>query len=532
MNLHLCSALESYLMKLWPRLLVCGTLILELAACGTLCPNTGADTTVGFVSQESIAHACRQHTVRHRGTSGFEMLPDSRESFLARLAMVEAAQRTLDLQYYIWDDDVVGTTCADRLLAAADRGVKVRLLLDLTNKAQAEVSSSALAAHPNIQVAFFNPLTDLKGIFAGNPIPVIGEIDRMQSRMHNKVMIADGTLVMGGGRNLGDTYFGIHRKHNMRDLDFIAAGPVVDASAKSFELFWKSPLTRKGDPSKITDSDREKLRDLRRFIVRKKRALAAKSGHPYPLALSRAESLETLHQLVNRMIWAEYEFVADPPERMMRQGQVASPVWKRIEASMRKAKSDVVMHAAYFIPQNDTLELLQEATARGVHVQVLTNSLASIDGVAAMAGITNRREGVLDSGVSLYELNAHAADRKDYIHARRLTPLGMHTKGFVVDDHLSFIGSFNMDPRSKYINTETGVIIHSAAFAARLKSHLVKGLQPENSWRITRTANGSLLWTGQLPDGWRSVRRIEPDASLVRRLSCWFYRWLPWEDLL
>ncbi|MDI1315471.1 phospholipase D family protein [Prosthecobacter sp.] len=487
---------------------------------------------MGFVSQESIAHACRQHTVHRRGTAGFEMLPDGRESYLARLAMIEAAQHKLDLQYYIWDDDVVGTTFADRLLAAADRGVKVRLLLDLTNKAQVEVSSAALAAHPNIQVAFFNPLTDLKGIFAGNPIPVIGEIDRMQSRMHNKVMIADGALVMGGGRNLGDTYFGIDRKHNMRDLDFIAAGPVVDASAKSFELFWRSPLTLVGDQSKITDREREKLRDLRKHVMRKKRALAAKSVCPYPLALSRAESLDVLHQLVSRMIWAEYAFIADPPERMMRQGFVASPVSKKIEGAMREARSEVVMHAAYFIPQNDTLELLRAATARGVHVQVLTNSLASIDGVAAMAGIVNRREGVLDSGVSLFELNAHAVDRKDYIHVRRLTPLGMHTKGFVVDDRLSFIGSFNMDPRSKYINTETGVIIHSAVFAARLKSYLMKGLQAENSWHITRAANGALLWTGQLPDGSRSVRRIEPDASLVRRLSCWFYRCLPWEDFL
>lgn len=514
------------------RVLMSGVLIFELAACGTSRPNSSSLPTVGFVSQETIAHACRQHTVRRQGTSGFEMLPDGREAFIARLAMVEAAQRTLDLQYYIWRDDVTGTTFADRLLAAADRGVKVRLLLDNTIDAQVEVSSAALAAHPNIQVAFFNPMTDLKGIFAGNPIPVIGEIDRMQSRMHNKIMIADGTLVMGGGRNLGDPYFGIDRKHNMRDLDFIASGPVVDAAARSFELYWRSPLTRLGDQAKITEREREKLRDLRKHVMRKKRALARRSGVPYPLALSRAESLDILHQMVNRMTWAEYEFVADPPERMMRLWQPPSPVWRKIEAAVRGARSDVVMHAAYFIPQSDTLGLLQAATSRGVRIEVLTNSLASIDGVAAMAGIANRRAGVLDAGIKLFELNAQAADRKDYIHARRLTPLGMHTKGFVIDDRLSFIGSYNMDPRSKYINTETGVIIHSRAFATRLKSYLIKGLQPENSWHITRTDSGSFLWNGQRPNGRQTVRRIEPDASLARRLSYWFYRCLPWEDLL
>lgn len=520
-------------MTSWSRPLVFGSFLLGMTSCGGFSPpKNGAIPTIGFVSQETIAHACRQHTVRKEGTAGFEMLPDGRESFIARLAMVEAAQRTLDLQYYIWQDDVVGTTFADRLLAAADRGVKVRLLLDSTFDAQMEVRSAALAAHPNIQVAFFNPVTDLKGIFAGNPIPVIGEIDRMQSRMHNKVMIADGTLVMGGGRNLGDTYFGIDRKHNMRDLDFIASGPVVDASARSFELYWRSPLTRLGDQKKITDRDREKLRDLRRHVMRKKRSLAAKSGRPYPLELSRAESLNILHQMVNRMTWARYEFVADPPERMMRLWQVTSPVWRKIEDAVSEARSDVVMHAAYFIPQDDTLQLLQNATTRGVRIQVLTNSLASIDGVAAMAGIANRRAGMLDAGVSLFELNARAADRRDYIHVRRLTPLGMHTKGFVVDDRLSFIGSCNMDPRSKYINTETGVIIHSTAFAARLKSYLVKGLQPENSWHISRTPGGSFLWTGQRPNGRQTVRHIEPGASLTRRLSYWFYRCLPWEYLL
>ncbi len=410
--------------------------------------------------------------------------------------------------------------------------MKVRLLLDNTTDAQVEVSSAALAAHPNIQVAFFNPMTDLKGIFAGNPIPVIGEIDRMQSRMHNKITIADGTLLMGGGRNLGDTYFGIDRKRNMRDLDFFAAGPVVNAATKAFELYWRSPLTRMGNKDKITDREREKLRDLRKHVVRKKRALSAKSGQPYPLALSRAASLETLHHLVSRMIWAEYEFVADPPERMMRQGSVSSPVWQQIEATMRRAKSEVVMHAAYFIPQSDTLDLLRATTERGVHVKVLTNSLASIDGLAAMAGIANRRASILDAGVRLFELNARAPDRKEYIHVRKMTPLGMHTKGFVVDDKVSFIGSYNMDPRSKYINTETSVVIRSAAFAARLKSYLNKGFQPANSWHVTRDAKGSILWTGQLPNGERAVRRLDPDASPLRRLQYWIYRCLPWEDFL
>jgi cardiolipin synthase C len=519
-------------MKLWLRLLAYGVLILQLAACGTPTSKSDALPTMGFVSQETIAHACHLRTTRLQDTSGFEMLADGRDAFLARLAALEAAQQTLDLQYYIWHDDLVGTTFADRLLAAADRGVRIRLLLDSANDAQAEVYSAALAAHPNIQVAFFNPLSDLKGIFAGNPIPVIGEIDRMQCRMHNKLLIADGNIVIGGGRNLGDAYFGIHRHYNMRDLDFIAAGPVVGAATKSFDYYWQSPLTRIGSETKITNDERQKLRDLREHLARKKHSLAAKSRSPFPLSLVRTEALQTLRRLAERMIWADCEFVADPPERMLHPTAVASPVWHSIEDSLRQARRSVVMHAAYFIPQNDTLELMQKVTARGVHMQVLTNSLASIDHLPAMTGIANRRAAVLDSGVSLFELNARAQDRSSYILARKLTPLGMHTKGFVVDEDLSFIGSYNMDPRSKYINTETCVIIHSKAFATRMKSYLLKGFEPKNSWHITRNAKGSILWTGQRPDGRLSVHHMEPKASLVRRLGCWFLRFLPWESYL
>lgn len=516
-------------MKFWTRLSIGVVMITELVSCGTHRPEALALPTAGIVSQETIAHACRQRTVHRQGTAGFEMLPDGKEAFLARLALVEAAQHTLDLQYYIWKDDFVGTVLVDRLLAAADRGVRVRLLLDATYGAQEEVRSAALAAHPNIQVAFFNPITDLKGIFAGNPLPVIGEIDRMQSRMHNKQLVADNALLIGGGRNLADTYFGIDRRHNMHDLDFIAVGPVVTAAAKSFDLYWHSPLTHVGDVTKLTERERGQLQKLRTKIARKTNTLAAQSGRPFPLSLSRTESLQILRQMTARMIWAEYDFVADPPERMLRQKREASPVSQNVETALREARSDVVMHAAYFIPQSETLELLRQTTSRGVRVQVLTNSLASIDGMAAMAGIANRRADALDSGLQLAELNAYAPDRASYIHARRMTPLGMHTKGIVVDDRVSFIGSYNMDPRSKYINTETGVVIRSTAFAARLKSHLLKDLQEQNCWQISKSANGSIRWTGGQP---RSIRRLDPDASLARRLKYWFFRWVPWEDVL
>lgn len=509
-----------------------GLLSVTLVSCVTHKASPAALPTTGFVSEETIDHACQVRTVRRRGTSGFEVLYEGRDAYLARLAVIEAAQKTLDLQYFIWRDDMIGTLMVDRLLAAADRGVKVRLMLDVTLGAQSEVRSAVLAAHPNITVAFFNPMTDMKGIFAGNPVPVIGEIDRMQCRMHNKVMIADGSIVIGGGRNLADGYFGAHRHYNMRDLDFIASGSVVEDSAKSYELFWRSPLTHVGDPQKLTKHDHEELRELRGKVGRKMRSLAKKNGTHLPHSMSRGEALQTLRKLAGRMVWAPYEFVADPPERMLRQKRTASPTSHSVEKAMKEADSEVVMHAAYFIPGDEMLTLFKGITDRDVEVRVLTNSLASIDGITAMSGIANRREGIVDSGVSLYELNAKAPSRKTYVMAPKPTRMGMHTKGFVADNTVSFIGSYNMDPRSKYINTETGVIIRSPAFAARLKASLEEDFKRENSWHVTRDQDGVIIWTGQKPGKPPAVHHSDPGVTFSRRLQCWILRLLPWEDFL
>lgn len=521
---------QGHASRFFPLLsLVC---FLALAACTAPSATQPTVPDSFLAKQETIAHAARERTVHRRGTSGFEMIADGQESYLIRLAVIEAAQKSLDLQYFIWADDVTGTVFADRLLAAADRGVKVRLLLDITHGAQNEVKSASLAAHPNVEIAFFNPMTALKGIFAGNPIPIVGEFDRMQSRMHNKVLVVDNTIVIGGGRNLGDTYFGVDGKHNMRDLDYIATGPVVSAAAKSFDLYWNSPLTRQGDRSKLTHKDQRKLQAMRNDIRRKKRRLAKDAHYPYPLTMTRTAALKKLAEVSGRMIWADYEFIADPPERMLRTEKVASPVWKTVEGVIRGARKEMVMHAAYLIPQEETLKLFRETANRGVTLKFLTNSFASIDGLLAMTGIANRRGDLLATGAKYYELNAYAPVRKEYIRVPKQTPLGMHTKGMVVDDRVSFIGSYNMDPRSKYINTETGVIISSPEFARRLKTYLMQDMQAPNCWQVIPDEKGRLCWSCEIPGQPPIRHHRDPDVPLTKRMAYWFLTHLPLENLL
>lgn len=474
---------------------------------------------------------CQQGAVRGKGVSGFEIVSDAGSAFLIRLAVIEAAQWRLDLQYYIWHDDVCGTLIAERLLAAADRGVMVRILLDMTIGGQAEICSTVLAAHPGIEIAFFNPIIGLRGISSRKLTPVIGEIDRVQSRMHYKLIVADDSIMIGGGRNLADTYFAISPVHNMRDLDFVAVGPVVMDALQAFDQYWQSSLTRHANRAKCANLEHEELRKLREHMGKKVRKLAAKHGCPYPLSLNQTEAVAEIKKVIERMDWAEYEFVADPPEHILRKERTPSPVSIKVERAINEASHDVLLHTAYLILQESSLRVFKAVTARGVRMVLLTNSLASVDSAGAGAGIAGRRGDALNCGAILHELDVNAESRKDYIKSSRMTPIGMHTKGIVIDDRICCLGSYNFDPRSKFINTESAVTIDSPVLAARLTTYLREDLQPQNCWHVTRR-EGGFLWSRQMPGRPAITHRGDPDVSLWRRAAAWLIGLLPCEDML
>ncbi len=448
-----------------------------------------------------------------------------------RLAVIEDAQLRLDLQYYIWHDDVCGTIIAERLLAAADRGVKVRILLDMTVGAQAEIRSTALAAHPGIEIAFFNPVIGFRGIPANQLTPVIGDLGLMQSRMHYKLIVADESIMISGGRNLADTYFAISHTHNMRDLDFVAVGPVVTDALQAFDLYWQSSLTRHANRAKCADLDHYELRKLREHMSRKVRKLAAKHGCPYPLSLNRTEAAAEIKNVIGRMVWSEYEFVADPPEHILQQERTPSPVSVCVERAINAAQRQVLLHTAYLILQESTLRVFKAITKRGVRMDLLTNSMASVDSAGAAAGMAGRRGDVLDSGATLHELDVNAESRKDYIKGNQMTPLGMHTKGIVIDERICCVGSYNFDPRSKFINTESAVVINSPELAARLMTYLREDLQPQNCWYVTKR-KGGFLWSRQVPGQPAITHYSNPNAPLGRRAAAWLIRLLPCEDML
>lgn len=479
------------------------------------------------LGQKEIQEICKENTVDKLTGGNVKVLDASDEALLARLAVIDAARRSIDVQYYIWDDDFTGCLIADRLFHAADRGVKVRLLLDSTQGAPDVLKSRVAASHPHLEIAHFNPMLAADGYFEGFPIPILGELDRAQSRMHNKLLIADRCWVIGGGRNLADGYFGLDDEQNLRDVDYIASGPVVSVAAASFDAYWKSKITRKIHPDP-TQADEAK--ELRRELAQRVEKLRRKARIPFSTTAEAAQS--SLASTVKGMRAVPMRFVADPPEWMLVMEKSPSPVSKVLDREMLDASDEVEMHAAYFIPQKDFLDLMDASRRRGTTVRVLTNSVASSDGLAAAEGISGRRLDILETGAELHELNVKAPVRKTYAPAWPSADLGMHTKTIVIDGRMSFVGSYNMDPRSRFINTECGVLIEDRPVAAQLKRYMGIDFALQNSWRVDRAEDGRVFWKGETADGSPVVKDRDPDVSVGRKLKTWMMRFLPWEHLL
>lgn len=487
--------------------------------------STTAATAVPIVmSQQEILALCRRHTVDERTHAPVRPLMDAEEALELRLDLIDGAKRSLDVQYYYWLDDYVGCVVAEHLIAAANRGVKVRILVDSASKAPKVLQSPVIASHANLDIGHFNPILRTDGFFEGAPVPILGEIDRMQCRMHNKLLIADGKWVVGGGRNLGDPYFCLSRKHNMRDADYLGGGSLGPIAERSFEAYWKSSVVRLlSKPKYDQEAFRAEWAALRGRVVKlaKQRDLltgTCLSGERQPSQQGRLE--EGLRTVSVR-------FIADPPERMLRADSVPSPVSQGVDHWVRGSQSSIIMHAAYFILQDEELELYRQRIADGVRVRVLTNSMASCDTCAAAEGISGRRASALSVGIELYELNVHAKVADEVGRVGHDVKLGMHTKSMVVDDRRAMIGSFNMDPRSRFINTECALFIEDRATAAEVKEYLEIDFRPENSWRTLLNEAKRTRWIGA-----EQTRRHDPQVGLSRRLSVWLTRLLPWEGVL
>ena len=460
----------------------------------------------------------------HPGQSGFYLLNDGIEALAVRLLTAHRAERSIDAQYYLLHADLTGHVFVAELLKAADRGVRVRLLLDdMTTKGH-DVGLAALDSHPHIEIRIFNPFSRRTARWWD----FVTDLGRVSHRMHNKSMTFDNQVTIVGGRNIGDEYFDARPDMNYNDLDLFCIGPVVQEVSQAFDIYWNSaaavPVLALVDAPK----DPQDLEQLRHYLAAQ---VEAAKQTPYRAAFESSLA-ETLAFQADRLTWEKWTLTVDPPEKGQagfedrRSEQLTTQLGPTVEAAQR----EFVLVSPYFVPGDKGVEWLRGLRQRGLRVVVVTNSLSSTDVTPVHAGYSRSRKALLKAGVELWEIRDDPARRDRQRRGLGQSASSLHTKAFTVDRRYLFVGSFNFDPRSVNINTEMGIVLDSPSLATPVVEQLLHAL-PANAYRLRLDADEDIEWVTQ-EHHTEVVYRTEPRTSFWRRFSVGFFRLLPIEGQL
>jgi putative cardiolipin synthase len=471
------------------------------------------------------------------GESGFHLLQDGHAALAARLALAQRATRTLDVQYYLFHDDTTGKLVAATLLAAAERGVRVRLLIDDIDTADKELSLATLNAHPNIQVRLFNPFHTRSSNLLVRGWQALRENVRLNRRMHNKVFIADNQLGITGGRNIGDEYFDAGHDLAFVDLDVVAAGAIVDSLSQSFDRYWNSDAAVPATALPVRASDK-RLQRATQFLQRFR---AQQLDSDYGRALTAADPIPALLAGDTPWLVAHADLIVDPPEKVLKRSKSSSKLLIGQLAGLWLAPGRrVLIVSPYFVPGATGMAYFEYWRSRGVQVDVLTNAYAASDVPVVHAGYANYRMPLLQAGVTLYELKPVADPIGGRLRDLRSgsSRASLHAKTFVFDDAHVFIGSFNFDPRSALLNTEMGLVIHSAELARQVTAIAEDAMRPERSYqpRLVRESTGKIparrLQWHDVDQGRARTLDVEPETTLIQRGLLRVLRALPLEEYL
>jgi len=464
----------------------------------------------------------------HPGLSGIVALPDGHDAFAARALLADAAERTLDVRYYIWHNDMSGTLLFAALRRAADRGVRVRLLLDDNNTAGLDTVLAALEAHPNIDVRLFNPFRARRWRLLG----YLTDFKRLNRRMHNKSFTADNHATIVGGRNVGDEYFDAGRAPWFVDLDVLAIGPVVDAVSRDFERYWASasatPVARV-----LPGATAASLTAVAADAARVERDPAAAA---YVAALARSPFVGDLlaHRL--NFEWSPTQMVSDDPAKGLGRAPEEALLWHRLKTSIGAPVRELRLVSPYFVPGSAGVDALAAIARQGVRVEVLTNALEATDVAVVHSGYAKRRKALLGAGVSLLELKrgspGSAPKHRKWTgrSGSGSSASSLHAKTFCVDRSRVFVGSFNFDPRSARLNTEMGFVIDSPGLGEAITKWFAEEV-PTRAYRVSLGDTGRLRWIDR-HDGVEVVREEEPGTSAWRRFAVALLSVLPIEWLL
>lgn len=479
--------------------------------------------------------------------AGVHLLPHGDESFGLRAASAEQAQHTLDLQYYIVADDAAATLLLARALRAADRGVRVRLLVDDVGTADADHLLESLDAHALIEVRLYNPFSQRRAGWFARALEYLGHSDRLGQRMHHKLWVVDNALAIVGGRNLGDAYFAFDRERQFADLDALVVGPLVRQLSQGFDGYWNSDAARSLRRDRSPEAEAQGLSRARSVLQQRERQFRESA---YAQSLRAAGLGSALHEGRIDLVAARGTVVdgrpplpepvaaagagdpanagvGGPAARVVAdatgaagEGGVApqpGPLIELLRSVVAVTRRELLLVSPYFVPGDRGVEAICALQARGVRVRVLTNSLASTDVPVVHAGYARKRPALLACGVELFELKPGPKGERRGLSSGA----SLHAKAVVADRQVAILGSMNLDPRSRRVNTEIALRLDSAELGAQLGALFDEAVRPESVYRPVLEAGGDeprLHWLST-DDGQAVRRAYEPEASLWRHLT-------------
>ncbi|PZP57262.1 MAG: phospholipase [Micavibrio aeruginosavorus] len=489
-------------------------------------------TAILQTTQTALGSHLKEAVSKNPGQSGFHIYDRGSQSLIARLALVRLAEKSVDLQYYAIAGDATSNLMMEALIRAAQRGVRVRLLVDSFTVSDMKEALLAFDGIENIQIRVFNPLMTKDQSPWAKVQTVFTDLGHANKRMHNKVLIADNQMAIMGGRNLSDEYFDADQDFEFKDIDLLTAGPITNDLSKSFDEYWNDRNSFPVSAVYETEHNEGKTSELRSKLKENWDRQAKDPKQRRQLASSLPEILSDPDL---SLIWAKAELAADDPLKVVRptSSNESEPL-KEILSLLNGATKEFAIISAYFVPTEQGVEWLGGLEDRGVDVRVLTNSLASTDVVAVHSGYAPYRIDLLRRGVDLHEFIpvGQKKSRQRLLGRSQPPRAGLHSKAYIIDKEHAIIGSFNLDPRSVQLNTEMAVVIHNKEISQQLHTMFEKSIQPDVSYQLMLDKSGDeLRWQG-IEKGQKLRYSHEPHAGVWRNIQNFLVTLLPVEDQL
>lgn len=519
------------------RVLLCSA-ILGLGACSTLPKNTIQPVEYAFSTPTDQTHLARivlPLREKYPQLTGYHLLADPLEALAARLHLIDAAEKTLDLQYYIWDNDKIGALALDGIIRAADRGVKVRLLIDDNNSKKMQGIYLALDQHANIEVRLFNPYR----FRYMRTLDIILDLKRINRRMHNKSFIVDNQLSLIGGRNMSNQYYNVSDNYQFSDVDVILAGAASDEIVHSFDEYWNDeyayPVVNLVDPNKYNLD----FYSLKQQVTDHSRLATVQN---YLDLAARGRAFEQWLENDIQLNWVEASVVKDPPNKIKGLAEEDEYLAAQLAEQLEHPKSQVDIISAYFVPQPTGTQLLTNLAQNDVKVRVLTNSYKANDVALVHAFYAKYRKDLLKNDVELYEFlsapefahlnaNTYEISQKAKVSLKGLSRSSLHAKMLAIDEKQVFVGSFNFDPRSVKYNSEIGVILNSPNLARAVHQTMDQNLS-KYAYKLMLNANEKIHWQLTHQDGRIETLNKEPKIKWWQKVGLKMISWLPIEDLM